>query len=148
MPIENIIYFLKTGQLANFIFGTRQEVIIKALGETTWTIPISNKDKRYAVIKYDQVEFYFNHNEIQSLYGIQITYSQAGEAKNLNLEYNGLNKALSYSNIKVFLKDNNILFFEKKSEYDISDTIIETEGQVIFHFNDDNQVQKIGRFVK
>ncbi len=148
MTKENIIEFLRTGQLANFKFGTNQKTIVETLGDTSWTIPVSDKDNRPALIKYDQVEFYFSDDTPQSLYGIQVTYSQPGDKKNFNMEYYGLNKALNYSSLKTFLKDNNILFSERQSDYDKSETIIETQGQVIFHFSDNNTVQKFGRFLK
>ncbi len=145
---ENIFVFLRTGELSNFKFGMDQKTIISILGETSWTIPVSTKDRRHALIKYDIIEFYFNASESQSLYAVQITYSEPGNKNNLNIDYKNLDKPLRYSEIKDLLNKNSISFEEKESDYDRSDNVIETQGNVTFYFDSENKVQKFGRFIK
>lgn len=81
---ENIIEFLRTSELTNFPFGTEQQTVIDKLGDNPgWTVAISRKDKRLALIKYDRTEFYFNGQENQKLCGVQVTYSQPADKKGL-----------------------------------------------------------------
>ncbi len=148
MTTEIIIEFLRKGQLSNFNFCTRQQTIIEALGETNWTIPISETDKRHSLIKYDRVEFYFDYSIDQKLYGVLVTYTKPAKKNKLNVEYGKLKQSISYSDLKSYLHDQNISFEEKQSDFDKTDVIIETEGNVVFYFNDDNTVQKFGRFLK
>lgn len=148
MTTENIIDFLRTGQLNSFKFGCTPQTLINTLGETSWTIPLDDNDNRPALIKYDQVEFYFDDNKTQKLCGIQITYSQPGDRKNLSVEYGRLKQKVNYTDLKSYLQDQNISFTEKLSEYDKTDSVIETQGHVIFHFDNENNIQKFGRFLK
>ena len=148
MSKENIIDFLRVGELSNFKFGASRQSIYKILGDSTWTVQVSKSDNRPALVKYGQIEFYFDRTEDQRLYGVQITYSKHDDKTNLDVEYGELEKPLSLSNLKLLLNKNSIAFNEKTSYYDKSDNVIETQGQVLFYFDNDNNVSKFGRFLK
>lgn len=149
MTTEDIIEFLRTGELTNFPLGTAPEKVIAMLGDNIgWTVPISRKDKRLGLIKYDRTEFYFNNQDNQKLFGVQVTYSQPADKKGLEMDYSELINELSYEQIKAFLARNKISFEETISEYDKETRVIKTQGQVIFSFSDDNRLEKFGRFVK
>jgi len=149
MKKEHIIEFLRTGELTHFPFGTELQVIMDALGDNPgWTVAISRKDKRPAIIKYDHTEFYFNAQSKQKLCGLQITYSQAADKKGLDMDYSELGQKIGYVQTMDFLAKHNISFEETVSEYDDSDHIIKTSHQIIFYFTDDNTLQKFGRFLK
>lgn len=42
---------------------------------------------RPALIKYDQTELYFNDQDDQKLYGVQVTYSKPADKKELEMDY-------------------------------------------------------------
>lgn len=149
MTTERIIEFLKVGELTNFPFGTHREIITDQLGDSPgWTVAISRKDKRPAIMKYDQTEFYFNAEAKQKLRGVQVTYSQPADKKGFDMDYDDLRQSLTYQQTIDFLIRNNISFEEELSEYDKNDKIIKTSGQIIFYFTDNERLQKFGRFLK
>jgi hypothetical protein len=148
MATETIIEFLRTGELTNFPFGTGWKTIISTLGDNPgWTVMLSRKDKRPAIIKYDQTEFYFNEQVNQELYGVLVTYSQPADKKGLDMDYDSLKRNLNYRQVIDFLTRHHISFEERFSEYDTNDKVIKTIGQVIFYFSDDKKLQKFGRFL-
>lgn len=143
----NILDFLRTGEFKEFPYGTDIRKVVDAFGETTWTVPISKKDKRPAILKYDQTEFYFHSDNDQKLKGIQITYSEPGDKARINTNYGPLKEALNYDEIKSLLTSQAIAFSEKSSPYDNETNVIETDAHVIFFFEDRGVVQKFGRFI-
>lgn len=148
MVKENIIDFLRTGELTNFPFGSDRQTILDKLGNNPdWIVTISKKDKRPALIKYDQTEFYFNRQDNQRLYGVQVTYSQPADKKGLHMEYGDLRQALDYGQTKDFLTRNNVPFIETSSDFDTGTQVIKTQGQVSFFFSDENRLEKFGRFI-
>ncbi len=141
--------FLRTGELTNFPFGTDRQTITHHLGTNPdWTVTISRKDKRPAIIKYGLTEFYFNAQVHQKLRGVQITYSQPADKKGFDMDYGDFRQNLTYRQTIDFLIRNDIPFEEGFSEYDSNDKIIKTSGQVIFYFTDNKTLQKFGRFLK
>lgn len=148
MTTEKIIEFLRTGELTNFPFGTDRKTITDTLGDNPgWTVTVSRKDKRPAIIKYDQTEFYFNEQVNQKLRGVLITYSQAADKKAFDMDYGDFRCSLDYQQVTDFLTKHHISFKEEPSEYDTCDQVIKTSGQVIFYFSDDKALQKFGRFL-
>lgn len=146
---EKITEFLRTGELTNFPFGTYRQAITDQLGDNPdWTVAISRKDKRPAIIKYGFTEFYFNALRNQTLCGVQVTYSQPADEKEFDMDYSELRESLSYRQVMDFLTKHHIPFKEKYSEYDPDDRILKTGGQVIFYFTDNQTLQKFGRFLK
>lgn len=144
MSTEDIIDFLKTGELTSFPFGTDLLNVTSSLGENEgWSVPIGGKDKRAGLIKYDQTEFYFDSNDIQRLWGVQVTYSEPADKRNFEMNYRELRKEINYDQVKAFLVAHKVSF----TEFD-EDKVIKTEGEVIFRFWDDNTVAKLGRFIK
>ncbi len=149
MITETIIEFLRAGELTNFAFGTDRQTITDQLGDNPdWTVAISRKDKRPAIIKYGLTEFYFNAQVHQKLCGVQITYSQPADKHGFDMEYGDLRQSLTYRQTIDFLIRHDIPFEEGLSEYDNNDKIIKTGGQVIFYFTDNKTLQKFGRFLK
>ena len=113
-----------------------------------WKVPVSRKDKRPSLIKYDLTEFYFGHEETQTLYGIQITYSQPADVQKLQMDYRELVKAPGRNELKDFLNSNRIAFQEITSPYDPSDQILAIEADILFFFDEEEKLQKFGRFLK
>ncbi len=148
MEIEKISEFLRTGRLTNFPFGTNLKTITDTLGDNPdWTVAISRKDKRPAIVKYDQTELYFNKQVSQELRGVLITYSQPADKKAFDMDYADFRDRPDYQQVMDFLTRHHIAFKEERSEYDASDQVIITSGQVIFYFSDDKTLQKFGRFL-
>lgn len=148
MISENIITFLKNGELTNFPFGTLQETVIECLGENhKWTLSLSKRDKRPAMVKYDKTEFYFNNHEIQKLCGIQITYSQTADKKKLEMDYNDFRHPIDVEKTKAILTDNHIEFQEGFWEFDQETKIIKTEGEIVLYFSDENRLEKLSKFI-
>ena len=151
MTTEDIIEFLRNGELSNFPFGTDLDKITNDLGDNLgWTVQLSRKDKRPALIKYDMTEFYFDDQDTQKLCGVRVTYSQSADKKGLEMNYSDLRRQLSYDETKNFLSGSNIPFEEATSEYDGETRVrvIRTLGQVTFYFLDDNSLDKFGRFLR
>lgn len=117
------------------------------LGEAKWTIPISRKDKRIAVAKYGQIEFYFDHELSQKLYGVQLTYTQKGEKGKMEMDCQGFADELSYNETKKLLFKHGVVFKEKANKVDDS-KVITTKGGVVFYFKGEDTLQKIGKFVQ
>ena len=146
---EDILHFLRHGQLAHVKMGMSLKEVEHLLGQNPgWKVPISRKDKRPSLIKYDQTEFYFGHEEIQALYGIQITYSQPASSQKLLMDYRELVKAPARNGLKDFLTSYKIPFQEKTSPYDPLDQIFALETDILFFFDEDGKLQKFGRFLQ
>lgn len=149
MKKEDILHFLRHGQLAHIKMGMSLKEVENLLGQNPgWKVPISRKDKRPSLIKYDRTEFYFGHEEIQPLYGIQITYSQPADVQKLQMDYRELVKAPNRNGLKDFLNSNKIPFQEITSPYDPSDQIFALESNILFFFDEDENLQKFGRFLQ
>jgi hypothetical protein len=146
---EDILAFLRSGQLSNFPMGTELKAILNELGENRgWTLPISRKDKRPALIKYGQVEFYFTASEFQKLSGVQITYTSKADSRLFILDCGELKGDLDCDVVKSYLTDNKIAFTEAISSGEKDSLLLTTEGQVDLIFSDSNGLEKIGRFLK
>ncbi|MGB1243266.1 MAG: hypothetical protein ACPG49_12135 [Chitinophagales bacterium] len=149
---ENIIDFLKTGELTNFPFGISLTIVFSILGETKWTIPISRKDRRIAVAKYGQIEFYFDYGFPQKLHGIKVIYSEMGkkgiiqrfegEKGRMKVNYQRFEGEVSYTETKKILFEHDIDFQE-----DRNGQIIFTEKGVVFYFDENDFLQTFQRFV-
>ena len=146
---EDILYFLRHGELNHIKMGMSLKEVENLLGQNPgWKVPISRKDKRPSLIKYDRTEFYFGHEEIQALYGIQITYSQPANIQKLQMDYQELVKAPGRNGLKDFLISNKIPFQETPSPYDPSDQILALETDILFFFDEEEELQKFGRFLQ
>ena len=149
MTKEDILHFLRHGQLAHLKMGMSLKEVENLLGPNPgWKVPISRKDKRPSLIKYDRMEFYFGHEELQPLYGIQITYSQPASAQKLQVNYRKLINAPGRNELKDFLHSNKIPFQEITSPYDPSDQIFALESDILFFFDEEGKLQKFGRFLQ
>lgn len=148
METEKISEFLRTGGLTNFPFGTDLKTITDTLGDNPgWTVAISRKDKRPAIVKYDQTELYFDEQVNQKLRGVLITYSQPADKKAFDMDYSDFRRRLNDEQVMDFLTRHHISFKEECSAYDMNDQVIKTSGEVIFYFSDDKTLQKFGRFL-
>ncbi len=134
--------------MAHIKMGMSLAEIEKRLGPNPeWQVRISRKDKRAALIKFDQTEFYLGPEEEQKLYGIQITYSKPADAKGLQMDYRELVRPLSRLKLKNFLHAQQIPFQETVSPYDARELLLSLETGIQFFFDEEEILQKFGRFL-
>ena len=94
-----------------------------------------------------------NDHPEEELSGIQFQpYIAAAEMGNLRMDYHAWTDQVSISQAKRFLKEQNIQFEEKKSEWDEDFMLLVTEGDVTMFFDCQREegrfeLNKAGRFI-
>jgi hypothetical protein len=59
----NLINFLKTGHFNKIKLGLHFDELIKMIGKSDCIAPISRKNRKIGLIKYGDIEFYFNKDQ-------------------------------------------------------------------------------------
>ena len=144
---EDIIAFLKTGELIHFPYGMEKALLIKLLGQPDEEI----EDDESSMLKYDQTEFYFykGYKDSNCLAGILIQpIPIAASRRNLDMDYRWLDKSLDYQQTIALLTEEGITYKESSTGRHEQHKIIITSGEVtFFFFNDPNRINKVGRFL-
>ena len=138
---ETLQNFLTTGSLNSFEFGAKREYIAVVLGATSNIIPTTRKDPGPAVLKYDQVEFYFDESDELNGVMIQLT-TEPVESHKLEFDYAWISEGTTQKEISNEL-DN--LELNYKIEKKLDSTQLTTETGITFYL--DGTLEKVGKFV-
>ena len=138
---ETLQNFLTTGSLSFFEFGTKRQHIVMLLGATSNVIQKARKGPRSAVLKYDQVEFYFDESD--ELNGVMIQLiSEPVESHKLEFDYAWMSKRITQQEVSNELDK---LKLNYKTEKKFDSTQLTTETGITFYF--DGTLQKVGKFM-
>ncbi len=141
---EDLFDFLISGELKNFHFGSPKSLIIDELGSN----PDNYDDEESSYFKFDNIEFYFFHRNLDTprLIGIVILPWPVGVDGNWDVNYRWLNEELNYSQTQQILNQENIDFQEILVNED-DRALITKSGVIFFFFKEDGKLNKIGRFI-
>lgn len=142
----DLIEFLKCGEFSSLPFGTEKQFVLSAIGEPDWIL--DNADS--SVIRYEQIEFYFQHltSGLKLLDGVVLhPLDEAHKGVNFMMECEWLTNDLNIEDVKGYLNSLKVDFIEIASEADPQIKMLRTTGGVEFlFFPEDNQICKAGRF--